>query len=162
VTTTDLTPEQIVERNSRVVDQHFHSEAQEDVDATIALYAPDVVWESPTRGICCRTHEEVKANYLRLWRSARVRSFTNLRRQVGEDWAFDDTVVVADLVGEVESNIPGCPLPSGTRVSLRLAHYFEFDGDGGITREIAYESWRHADLPGSDDIPADATTISFE
>lgn len=120
------------------------------------------MWESPTRGLCYRSHEAVKENYLRLWQSVRVRSFTNLRRQVGQNWAFDDSIGEADLVGDVERNLPGCPFPSGTRVTLRLAHYFEFDDDGGITREIAYESWRRADQPGNDDIPADATTISFE
>jgi len=65
------------------------------------------------------------------------------------------------LVGDVENNVPGCPLPSGTRVSLRVVHIFELD-DGRIIRENGYELWRPADGPIDDDVPADAPTVRFD
>jgi hypothetical protein len=66
------------------------------------------------------------------------------------------------LVGDVETNVPGCPLPSGTRVSLRVVHLFELNDDGRIIRENAYELFRQADGPIDDDIPTDAPTVTFD
>jgi hypothetical protein len=39
--TTQWTPEQLVERNLQVVDEHFHNENPADIDKAIALYAPE-------------------------------------------------------------------------------------------------------------------------
>ena len=47
----DLTREQIIARNLRVVDAHFHNETPESVDKAIALYDDDIVWEAPMRGV---------------------------------------------------------------------------------------------------------------
>src|SRR6266581_403368 len=99
---TRLTPEQVVERNLRVVDEHFHNENPADIDKAL------------------------------------------------------------DLDGDVEANVPGCPLPSGTRVSLRVVHIFELDGEGRIIRENGYELWRRADGPINDDIPARAQIVRFD
>ena len=40
-------------------------------------------------------------------------------------------------------------------------HIFEFDEDGRIIRESAYELWRRVDAALADDVPADAPTIRF-
>jgi steroid delta-isomerase-like uncharacterized protein len=162
MTANQLTPTQIAERNSRVVDDHLHAEGNENVERALALYASDVVWESPSRGLCYRTLEDVKQNYLRIWESTRVHSVTMLRRRAAENWVFDDSVLVGTLVGDVATNLPGCPLPSGANFSLRLVHYFELDDEGRITRENVYEMYRRADQVIDDDIPTNAPTISFE
>jgi hypothetical protein len=41
-------------------------------------------------------------------------------------------------------------------------HIFEFDEDGRIIRESAYELWRRTDAALADDVPADAQTIRFD
>ena len=85
-----------------------------------------------------------------------------MRRFGTGNFVIDDTVAELTLVGDVERNVPGCPLPVGTRVSMRIVHIFELDDEGRITREIGYELWRPADGPINDDIPADAPTIRFD
>ena len=47
----DLTREQIIARNLKVVDAHFHNETPESVDKAIALYDDEIVWEAPLRGV---------------------------------------------------------------------------------------------------------------
>ena len=104
----------------------------------------------------------MKAAYLKLFESVKFHSMTPILRFAADNRVVDDGVAEATLVGDVETNVPGCPLPSGTRVSLRIVHIFELDDDGRIARENAYELWRRADGPIDDDIPADAPTITFD
>jgi SnoaL-like domain len=162
MTSTQLTPEQITERNLRVVDEHFHNENPADIEKAIALYAPEIAWELPARGILHRDKERVKQAYLKMFESYQIHSVTFVRRRAAENWVFDDAIADLTLVGDVENNVPNCPLPSGTRVSLRVIHYFELDYDGRIIRENAYELWRRADSARDDDIPADALTVKFD
>lgn len=162
MTTTHLTADQIVERNLRVVDEHFHNENPVDIDKAIALYAPEIVWELPARGVLYRNKEQVKQAYLKMFQSFGMRSITFVRRRAASNWVVDDAIADLTLVGDVERNVPHCPLPSGTRVSLRVVHYFELDDEGRITRESAYELWRRADAALDDDIPADAVTVRFD
>lgn len=161
MTDTKLTPEQIVERNLAAVDAHFHSENPADIDKAIALYADEVVWEVPARGVLLTDHESVKQAYLDIFKSYEIHSITPLRRHGADNWVFDDTIAELTLVGDVENNVPGCPLPAGTNVSMRITHFFEMDDEGKINREIGYELWRPADGPINDDIPPGAETIQF-
>jgi len=162
VTTTKLTPEQVVERNLRVVDAHFHNENPEDIDKAIELYGENIVWEVPARGVLLRSHAEVKEAYLGIFKSYQIHSMTPIRRFGADNWVVDDSVAEMTLVGDVEKNVPGCPFPAGTRVSMRIVHLFELDDDGKIVRENGYELWRRADGPIDDDIPADAPTVRFD
>ncbi len=162
MTSTALTPEQIVARNMAAVDAHFHNENPQDIDKAIDLYADSIVWELPARGLLLRDKAAVKAAYLKLFESVKFHSITPIRRFAAGNWVVDDSVGEATLVGDVETNVPGCPLPSGTRVSLRIVHLFELDDDGRIIRENGNELWRRADGPIDDDIPADAPTITFD
>jgi hypothetical protein len=162
MTSTDLTADQVVERNLRVVDEHFHNENPVDIDKAIALYAPEIVWELPARGVLYRDKEQVKQAYLRMFQSYGMHSITFVRRRAASNWVIDDAIADLTLVGDVERNVPNCPLASGTRVSLRVLHYFELDGEGHITRENGYELWRPADGARDDDIPTDAVTVRFD
>jgi ketosteroid isomerase-like protein len=162
MTSTALTPDQIVARNLAAVDAHFHNENPQDIDKAIDLYGDSIVWEVPARGVLLRDKAQVKAAYLKMFESYQIHSMRPIRRLAADSWVVDDTVAEMTLVGDVETNVPGCPLPSGTRVSLRVVHIFELDDDGRIIRENGYELWRPADGPIDDDIPADAPTITFD
>jgi hypothetical protein len=162
MTSTQMTAEEIAERNSRVVDEHFHNENPQGIDKAIALYAPEIVWEVPVRGVLYRDKEAVKAAYLKMFESYQVHNATPIRRRAAGNWVFDDMVGEMTLVGDVEHNVPNCPFPAGTRVSLRIVHYFELNDEGQITRENGYELWRRADAALDDDIPAGAPTIVFD
>jgi hypothetical protein len=160
--TSTLTAEQIVARNMAAVDAHFHNENPEDIDKAIDLYGDTIVWEVPARGVVHRDKAAVKAAYLKMFQSYQIHSMTPIRRFAADNYVVDDVVADMTLVGDVENNVPGCPLPSGTRVSLRVVHIFELDDEGGIIRENGYELWRRADGPIDDDIPAGAPTITFD
>jgi hypothetical protein len=162
MTSTYLTADQVVERNLRVVDEHFHNENPADIDKAVALYAPEIGWELPARGVLYRDKEQVKQAYLKMFQSYGLHSITFVRRRAASNWVVDDAIADVSLVGDVKNNVPNCPLPSGTRVSLRVVHYFEFDNEGRITRENGYELWRRADAALDDDIPADAVTVHFD
>ena len=162
MTSTHLTTTEVVERNLRVVDEHFHNENPVDIDKAIALYAPEIVWELPARGVLYREKEEVKQAYLKMFQSFGMHSITFVRRRAASNWVMDDAIADLTLVGDVEQNVPNCPLPSGTRVSLRVVHYFELDDEGRITRENGYELWRPANAARDDDIPTDAVTLHFD
>jgi ketosteroid isomerase-like protein len=159
---TGLTPEQIAHRNLNVVDQHFHNENPADIDKALDLYGDTIVWEVPARGVLLRNKAAVKAAYLKMFESYAISALIPIRRFASGNFVTDDTIAEMTLVGDVETNVPGCPLPSGTKVSLRVVHIFELDDDGRIIRENGYELWRPADGPIDDDIPADAEIIHFD
>ncbi|MCU1691856.1 MAG: hypothetical protein JWM64_947 [Frankiales bacterium] len=160
-TTAPLTAEEITQRNLRVVEAHFHNENPADIDKAIDLYGDTIVWEVPARGVLIRSKEAVKAAYLKMFQSYGIHSMTPIRRFASGNFVVDDVVADMTLLGDVEENVPGCPLPSGTRVSLRVVHIFELDEDGRIIRENGYELWRPAGSPVDDDIPADAEVVHF-
>lgn len=72
-----LTNEEIEQRNLDVVAAHFHNENPDDVDKAIALYAPDICWEAPNRGVVCTDAQEVKDAYMgssARWSSGKLRT----------------------------------------------------------------------------------------
>jgi hypothetical protein len=89
---TQLAPDQIVERNLRVVEEHFHNENPAAIDKAVAVYAPEVVWEAPARGVILRSHDAVKQAYLNLFASVQIHSITAIRRVAAANWVFDDSV----------------------------------------------------------------------
>jgi ketosteroid isomerase-like protein len=157
-----LTAEEVVARNLAVVDAHFHNENPADIDKAIDLYGDTIVWEVPARGVLLRDKAAVKEAYLRLFESYQIHAMTPVRRFGTGNFVVDDTIAELTLVGDVERNVPGCPLPAGTRVSMRIVHIFEHDDEGRIIRENGYELWRPADGPINDDVPPDAPTIRFD
>jgi ketosteroid isomerase-like protein len=160
--TQTLRAEEIVARNLAVIDAHFHNENPADIDKAIDLYGDTIVWEVPARGVLLRDKAAVKEAYLRLFDSYQIHAMTPVRRFGTGNFVVDDTIAELTLVGDVERNVPGCPLPAGTRVSMRIVHIFEHDDEGRIIRENGYELWRPADGPINDDVPPDAPTIRFD
>jgi hypothetical protein len=161
MTSTQLSPEQVVDRNLAVVDAHFHNENPEDIDKAISLYGDSVVWEVPARGVLLRDKAAVREAYLNIFKSYNIHSMTQVRRFGSGNYVVDDSIAVMTLVGDVEHNVPGCPFPAGTEVSMRIVHIFELDDEGRIIRENGYELWRRADAALDDDVPAGAVTVDF-
>ena len=161
MTSTQLSPEQVIDRNLAVVDAHFHNENPEDIDKAISLYGDSVVWEVPARGVLLRDKAAVREAYLNIFKSYNIHSMTQVRRFGAGNYVVDDSIAVMTLVGDVENNVPGCPFPAGTEVSMRIVHIFELDDEGRIIRENGYELWRRADAALDDDVPAGAVTVDF-
>jgi SnoaL-like domain len=155
-----LTREQIIERNMKVVDWHFHSENPEEVEKAVALYHDDIVWEAPTRGIVMKDHKEILEAYRNIFKTVAYRKTIALRRFATETFVFDDQIAHAKVVGD-PALMPNMPFPRGTETCVRLVHVFELR-DGRITREIAYELWREAgSVIAHDDVPEDAVVQIF-
>jgi len=150
-----------VTRNLAVVDAHFRTETPQDIDKAIALYDDTIVWEAPARGVLLHGKAAVRASYLRMFDSYQIHSVTPVRRLAADNWVVDDTATDLTLVGNVETNVPGCPLPSGTRVSLRVIRLFRLDPDGRIVRDNADEMFRRADGPLTDDILTHVPPLIF-
>jgi SnoaL-like domain len=161
-TTQQLTPEQIIERNLAAVDAHFHNENPADIDKAIDLYGDTIVWEVPARGVLLRDKAAVKEAYLKLFDSYQIHKMIQIRRFGAGNWVTDDSLAEMTLVGDVENNVPGCPFPAGTEVSMRIVHIFELDDAGKIIRENGYELWRRLDGPIDDDLPEGIEVINFD
>ena len=149
MTSTALTPEQIVARNMAAVDAHFHNENPQDIDKAIDLYADSIVWELPARGLLLRDKAAVKAAYLKLFESVKFHSITPIRR-------------FAAATGSSTTAWERRPSSGTSRPTSRAAHcraepgqpadrpIFELDDDGRIIRENGNELWRRADGPIDD------------
>jgi hypothetical protein len=151
----EMTRDEIIARNLKVVDYHFHSETPESVEKAVAVYADDITWEAPARGVVMKDPKEVLAAYRDIFRTLAYRKTLTLRRFATEKFVFDDQVAHAHVVGD-PALMPNMPYPKGTEIHARLVHCFQMR-DGLIAREIVYELWR---VLGSevarDDVPEDA------
>ena len=153
-----LTRDQIVERNLRVVEAHFHNETPEHVEEAIALYDENMSWEAPTRGVVMHDPKAILEAYRGIFRTIAYRKVIPLRRFATEQFVFDDQIGHVTVVGD---EMPNMPYPVGTEMSVRLAHVFEMK-DGKILREIAYEMWRKEGAPNAVDfIPEGSHVINY-
>jgi hypothetical protein len=156
----ELTREEIIARNLKVVDFHFHTENPEEVEKALAVYADDITWEAPSRGVVMKDPKEVLEAYRNIFRTLAYRKTLGLRRFATENFVFDDQIGHVCVVGD-PSLMPNMPFPKGTEVYARVVHCFQLR-DGLITREIAYELWRELDSEvAHDDIPEDAVWEIF-
>ncbi|MDZ7881905.1 MAG: nuclear transport factor 2 family protein [Mycobacterium sp.] len=156
--TTEQDREATIARNLAVVQEHFHNENPEDVDKAIALYADEIVWEAPSRGVVHRTHADVKAAYLDIFDTIHITRMVLLRETATETSVFTDHIGEGVVIG---NKMPNLPFGPGTQLNARLVHNFELK-DGRITRETAYEIWREAgSAVDHDDIPAGATEVQL-
>jgi len=155
----ELTRDEVIARNLKAVEAHFHNETPDTIEKAIALYSDNISWEAPTRGVVMKDPKEVLSAYRDIFKSVAYRKVIPLRRFATEQFVFDDQVAWVKIIAD---HIPGQPYPVGTELCVRLAHVFEMK-DGRIEREIAYEMWREAGAPNAvDDIPEGAPVISFE
>lgn len=153
-----LTREQIIARNLKAVEAHFHNENPESVEAAIELYGDNISWEGPSRGIVMTDKNEILSAYRGIFRTVSIHSATTLRRFATEQYVFDDQVAHATVVGD---EMPNLPFKKGDEMSVRLAHIFEMK-DGKIVKEIAYEIFREKGGPNdADAIPEGSQTVRF-
>jgi ketosteroid isomerase-like protein len=156
----ELSSEEIIERNLRAVEIHFHNENPDDVERAVAIYADDITWEAPARGLVLRHSDDVLSAYRKIFTTVAIRKNTSLRRFATESYVFDDQLGELVVVGDPDQML-NLPFARGTEISLRIAHCFEMR-DGRITREIAYELWREAGgACDHDDIPDNSPTQVF-
>lgn len=154
----ELTREQIIERNMNAVDAHFHNENPDTVHEAMKLYGDTISWEGPSRGVVMTDKAEVLAAYHGIFRTVAYRSFIPLRRFATEQFVFDDQIAHVTVVGD---EMPNLPFPKGTDMSVRLAHVFEMK-DGKIVKEIAYEIFRKEGAPNAADaIPEGCEEVKF-
>ncbi|MCW2748252.1 MAG: hypothetical protein JWP10_1394 [Nocardioidaceae bacterium] len=148
----ELTHEEILARNVRVVDLHFHTENPDEVEKAVALYTDDIVWEAPSRGVIMTDRQSVLDSYRKIFQTLAYRKAISLRRFATEQFVFDDQIAELVVVGD-PSLMPNLPFETGDSISVRLVHCFELR-DGRIAREIAYELWRKkGSLVDNDFIP---------
>ncbi|MGB7097944.1 MAG: nuclear transport factor 2 family protein [Xanthobacteraceae bacterium] len=153
-----LTREQIIARNLKVVEAHFHNETPDTVEKAVALYGDTISWEAPTRGVVMNNKQEILEAYRAIFRTVAYRRVVPLRRFATEQFVFDDQIGHVTVVG---NEMPNIPYPVGAELAVRLTHLFEMK-DGKIVREIAYEMWREEGAPNAVDfIPPGTKEITF-
>jgi hypothetical protein len=153
-----LTRDQIIARNLKVIEAHFHNETPEHVEKAVALYGDTISWEAPTRGVVMNDKSEILKAYRAIFRTVAYRRVVPLRRFATEQFVFDDQIVHVTVIG---NEMPNIPYPVGAELAVRLTHLFEIK-DGKIVREIAYEMWREEGAPNAVDfIPPGTKEITF-
>lgn len=128
-----------IAQNLAAVEAHFHSEAENEVEAALELYTDDIVWEAPALNGLDRAYsgkEELAKNYRQLWASMRDVNFTFLQRFATEDRVVDDSLVTFEVIQDGY-----WPFPVGSKIEMRLVHIFEMR-DGKISRELVFDMGR--------------------
>ena len=128
-----------IAQNLPAVENHFHSEALSEVEAALATFTDDIIWEAPAPNGLNRSFQGKEAagnNYRRLWASMRNVKFQPLQRFATEDRVVDDCTVAFEVAQEGYWHFP-----VGSKVQMRLVHIFEMR-DGKISREIVFDMGR--------------------
>ena len=129
----------LVAGNLAAVENHFHSEALNEVEAALETFTDDIVWEAPAPNGLDRSFsgkEAVARNYRALFASMKDVKFRFLQRFATEDRVVDDSIVTFEVVKGGYWRFP-----VGSRVEMRLVHIFEMR-DGKISREIVFDMGR--------------------
>ncbi|HWQ32798.1 MAG TPA: nuclear transport factor 2 family protein [Blastocatellia bacterium] len=128
-----------IARNLAAVENHFHSEAHNEIEAALEMYTDDIVWEAPAPNGLNRSFagkEAVARNYRELFASMRNVEFQPLQRFATEDRVVDDSLVTFEVVRDGYWHFP-----VGSRIEMRLVHIFEMR-HGKISREIVFDMGR--------------------
>jgi ketosteroid isomerase-like protein len=128
-----------VARNLAAVENHFHSEALNEVEAALDTFTDDIVWEAPAPNGLNRTFsgkEAAAENYRELFASMRDVKFQLLQRFATEDRVVDDSIVTFKVAKDGYWHFP-----AGSKIEMRLVHIFEMR-DGKISREIVFDMGR--------------------
>jgi ketosteroid isomerase-like protein len=128
-----------IAQNLTAVENHFHSEAHDEIEAALEMYTDDIIWEAPAPNGLNRSFagkEAVARNYRELFASMRNVEFEPLQRFATEDRVVDDSLVSFEVVRDGYWHFP-----VGSRIEMRLVHIFEMR-DGKISREIVFDMGR--------------------
>jgi ketosteroid isomerase-like protein len=128
-------------QNLAAVENHFHSEALNEVEAALELFTDDIVWEAPAPNGLNRSFsgkEPVAKNYRELFASMRNVKFQFLQRFATEDRVVDDAIVTFEVAKDGYWHFP-----AGSQIEMRLVHIFEMR-DGKISRELVFDMGRPA------------------
>src|SRR5918998_1159501 len=104
-------------QNLKVVENHFHSEAVNEVEAALETFTDDVVWQAPAPNGLNRSFtgkEPVGKNYRELWASMRNVKFEPLQRFATEDRVVDDSMVTFEVARDGYWHFP-----VGSKVTMR-------------------------------------------
>lgn len=129
-----------IAQNLACVAGHFHSEAENDVEAALELYTDDIIFEAAALNGLNRSFsgkEAVAKFYRELWATMAEVKFQTLQQFATEDRVVDDSFVTFDVVRD------GCwpHFSAGQKVEMRLVHIFEMR-DGKISKEIVFDMGR--------------------
>jgi ketosteroid isomerase-like protein len=133
--------QKIIAVNLAAVDNHFHSEATNEVEAALETFTDDIVWEAPAPNGLNRIFkgkEAVAKNYRALFASMRDVEFQFLQRFATEDRVVDDSIVTFEVAKDGYWHFP-----AGSKIYMRLVHIFEMRG-GKISREIVFDMGKPA------------------
>lgn len=131
-----------VAENLACVELHFHTEAQNEIEAALELYTDDIVWEAPAPNGINRFltgKEAVAKNYRELFASMGDVKFQPLQRFATEDRVVDDSLVTFQVVKDGYWQ----HFAVGQKIEMRLVHIFEMR-DGKISKEIVFDMGRPA------------------
>lgn len=129
-----------VAENLACVESHFHSEAQNEVEAALELYTDDIVWEAPAPNGLNRSFygkEAVAESYRELFGSMGNVQFQPLQRFATETRVVDDSLVTFEVVKD--GYWPS--FRAGQKIEMRLVHIFEMR-EGKISKEIVFDMGR--------------------
>lgn len=126
-------------QNLTAVENHFHSEALNEVEAALETFTDDIVWEAPAPNGLNRVFsgkQAVVENYRALFASMKDVQFQFLQRFATEDRVVDDSLVSFTVAKDGYWHFP-----VGSRIEMRLVHIFEMR-DGKISKEIVFDMGR--------------------
>lgn len=126
-------------QNLAVVENHFHSEALNEVEAALKTFTEDIVWEAPAPNGLNRSFsgkQAVAKNYRELFASMSDVKFRFLQRFATEDRVVDDSIVTFQVAKDGYWHFP-----LGSKVEMRLVHIFEMR-DAKISKEIVFDMGR--------------------
>jgi ketosteroid isomerase-like protein len=128
-----------IAQNLAAVEDHFHSEATNEVEAALETFTDDIAWEAPAPNGLDRAFSGKKAvaeNYRQLFASMRNVQFRFLQRFATEDRVVDDSIVTFEVVKDGYWHFP-----PGSKIEMRLVHIFEMR-EGKIARELVFDMGR--------------------
>jgi ketosteroid isomerase-like protein len=129
-----------IAQNLACVDAHFHSEAENDVEAALKLYTDDIIFEAGALNGLNRSFsgkQSVEKFYRELWATIKDAKFQGLQRFATQDRVVDDSLASFEVVRD------GCwpHFSTGQKIEMRLVHIFEMR-DGKISKEIVFDMGR--------------------
>lgn len=129
-----------VAENLACVELHFHTEAQNEIEAALELYTDDIVWEAPAPNGLNRSFTGKKAvaeSYRELFATMGNIQFQLLQRFATETRVVDDSLVTFEVLKD--GYWPH--FSAGQKIEMRLVHIFEMR-DGKISKEIVFDMGR--------------------